>query len=141
MVICHTKNSMLPVYSLSILLNGLAGFILIFGKEEAETGALALSFNNETIRLIIGVLAFVTGILKILSPMKSILVVGDLFPALAGLAGGFILAFEFYIRRKTVHSLPAEQIGELIRKYRKITGLSCITAAALHLFFYPIIFL
>ena len=131
-----------PIYFLSIALNALVGYILVFGKEEAEEGALSLNFDSETTRLLIGVLAAVTGLLKILSPVAGdVPVVGDLVPALTGLGGGFILAFEFYRRRNTVHSSAMERIAELIAKNRKLSGFVCLGAAVLHLIFYPVLFL
>ena len=135
---------MLPVYFLSILLNALAGYILAFEKEEAVNGSLSFSLNNETVRLVIGGLAFVTGILKILSPVAgNVPVVGDLFPALAGIAGGFILIFDFY-RSRTADSPLAdflERAASLAGKNRKPCGFICMGAAALHFIFYSVIFL
>ena len=135
---------MLPVYLLSVVLNALTGIILSFCKEEPEAGALSFSLDNETVRLAVGGLSFIAGILKILSPVHgNVPVVGDLFPALAGLAGGFILLFDFY-RSKAPDSVAVERmerITELIGRNRKILGFVCIAAAALHFIFYPIIFL
>ena len=133
---------MLPVYFLSIALNALVGYILAFGKEEAEEGALSLNLDSETTRLLIGVLAAITGLLKILSPVAGdIPVVGDLVPALAGLGGGFILAIEFYRRRNTVHSSAMERIEEFTAKNRKLAGFVCLGAAAIHLIFFSVLFL
>jgi hypothetical protein len=135
---------MLPVYFMSILFNALTGYILAFGKEETDAGSLSLSLNNETVRLIIGGLSFITGILKILSPVSgNVPIIGDLFPALAGLTGGFILIYDFY-RSKAPDTTAAdymERIASLVGRNRKITGLACIGAAALHFIFYPIVFL
>ena len=135
---------MLPVYLLSVVLNALTGIILSFCKEEPETGAVSFSLDNETVRFAIGGLSFITGLLKILSPVHgNVPVVGDLFPALAGLAGGFILLFDFY--RSKAPDSPAvermERIIAIIGHNRKIIGFVCITAAGLHFIFYPIIFL
>jgi len=133
---------MLPIYFLSIALNAVVGYILTFGKEEAEGEALSLNVDSETTRLLVGVLAAVTGLLKILSPVAgSVPVVGDLVPALTALGGGFILAFEYFRRRNTVHSLSAERIEGLIAKNRKLAGFVCLGAAAIHLIFYPVLFL
>ena len=137
---------MLPVYLLSVVLNGLVGIILAFCKEETETGAMSFSLNNETTRLVIGVLSFVTGILKILSPVQvhgNIPVLGDLFPALAGLAGGFVLVFEYYRSKASDASILdyMERISSLITRQRKIAGFVCIAVAVLHFIFYPIILL
>jgi len=133
---------MLPIYFLSIALNALVGYILVFGREEAESGTLSLNLDSETTRLLIGVLAAVMGLLKILSPVAgNIPVVGDLIPALAGLGGGFILAFEYFRRRNTVYSSGAERIEGLIAKNRKLAGFICLGAAVIHLIFFPVLFL
>ena len=137
---------MLLIYLLSVVLNALVGLILSFCQEEAEPGALSLSLNNETVRLIIGALSFLTGILKILSPVRApgnIPVLGDLLPALVGLAGGFILLFEFYRRKAPDSSVFdfLERVAALIERNRKISGYICIAVAALHAIFYQVIFL
>jgi len=132
---------MLPIYVLSILLNGIVGYTLVFGKEEAETEGLRFSVNNETFRIVIGGLSFLIGVLKILSPVQgNVPILGDLIPALAGLAGGFILLFDFYCRRNDLDTITAERIERSVKKYRKIAGCACIGTAALHLFFYQVIF-
>jgi hypothetical protein len=133
---------MLPIYFLSILLNILCGYLFAFSGNETEKEGLSFHLNNETVRLVIGVLCLLTGILKILSPVGgNVPVVGDLVPALANLAGGFILAFEFYRNRSTVDSMAAERIGEIIEKNRKLTGFVCLAAGVLHFIFYSVLFL
>ena len=135
---------MLPVYLFSIVFNGLTGLILAFAKEETEEGALSLSLNNEKLRLIVGILGFITGILKILSPVAgNYPVVGDLFPALVGLAGGFILVFEFYRYKAPASSVVdfLDRVASILVWNRKISGFICIAAAVLHIIFYQLIFL
>lgn len=134
----YTKT-MPPVYCLSIIFNGLSGYLLAFGGDAGEEGPL-LSLRNKTVRLVIGVVTALMGLLKILSPVEgSVPVVGDLVPALAGLAGGFILVFESY--RGARDFIAAERIGELVEKHKKGTGYVCVGAAALHLIFYSVLFL
>jgi hypothetical protein len=133
---------MLPIYFLSIAANALTGYTLAFGKEEAEGGNISFSLDGETMRLLIGVVSVVLGFLKLLSPVEgNAPVVGDLIPALAGLCGGLILAFEFYRRRTTLESPGMEKIVEFIAKNRKIIGFFCLGAAVLHLFFFNLLFL
>ena len=135
---------MLPIYSLSILINSLVGLILIIGNEEADTGGFSFSLNNETIRLVAGFIALITGVLKILSPVAgNVPIVGDLFPALTGIAGGLILIFEFY-RNKAPDSSALdymERIAAIIMRNRKLSGIVCLGVSAIHLIFYPVIFL
>ena len=138
---------MLPVYFLSIALNLIAGYILAFRKEETSSDGLFFSLDNETIRVVIGIFAFITGILKILSPVTvpgNIFLLGDLFPALAGIAGGFLLALQFYRSRESAESDSLERIAALTAfadKNKKLIGIVCIVSAPVHLFFYPILFL
>jgi len=142
---------------MSILFNALAGYILVLGNNDIETEGWSFSLNNQKIRLGIGILAFTTGILKILSPVtENIPVVGDLFPALAGLAGGCILILEYFPGKTAANSAgftddfgddppPARGIKRLISalaiKHKKIIGIFCLITAPLHLVFYPVIFL
>ncbi|MDR2313493.1 MAG: hypothetical protein LBE02_03075 [Spirochaetaceae bacterium] len=132
---------MLPVYFLSIAINVLVGLLFILNREDAK-GVLFPALADETVRLGVGILAVITGFLKILSPVAgSIPVVGDLVPALANLAGGLILVFEFYRNRSTIASPAAEQIEKFVDGNRKLTGFICIIAAALHFIFSSILFL
>jgi hypothetical protein len=133
---------MLPFYLLSIVLNVFLGYVLAFCDETVEPGALALKFDNETLRLVTGGLSMGTGVLKLLSPVAgSVPVAGDLFPALANLAGGFILVFEFYRNRSSIITGAPERLGEFLEKKRKFAGFCCLAAAGLHFIFYPVLFL
>jgi hypothetical protein len=132
---------MLPFYFLTILFNAVSGYVLAFRKEEVR-GDFSFSFDNDVFRLVLGAASIFTGLLKVLSPVTgNVPVVGDLVPALANLAGGFILAFDYYRSRTTVHSEAAEKLWFLIEKNRKIAGFVSIGAAALHFVFYSVLFL
>ena len=149
---------MLQAYFMSILFNALAGYLLVLGTENIETEGWSFSLNNQKIRLCIGILTFTTGILKILSPVKeNVPVVGDLFPALAGLAGGCILILQYFPGKTAANTAdsgdftddfgddPPRGIKRLISalaiKHKKIIGIFCLITAPLHLVFYPVIFL
>jgi hypothetical protein len=134
---------MLPFYFLTILFNGLTGYILAFcGEEARDEGGFAFSFYNEIFRLVLGALSVFTGLMKLLSPVAgNFPVIGDMLPALANFAGGFILLFEYYRSRTTLGSNAAERIGVFVVKYRKITGFAALSAAALHFVLYPAPFL
>ncbi|MDR1506910.1 MAG: hypothetical protein LBI67_07375 [Treponema sp.] len=136
---------MLPFYFLTILLNAITGYILAFrGEETRDGGGFSLSFNNEVFRLALGAASIFTGLLKILSPIRAdgnLLIIGDIVPALANLAGGLILVFEYYRNRTTVQSEAAEKIGRIVEKNRKLAGFVSIAAAVLHFIFSPVLFL
>ncbi|MDR0585838.1 MAG: hypothetical protein LBG26_01210 [Treponema sp.] len=134
---------MLPFYLLTILFNAVSGYVLAFRQEEThEENGFSFSFDNEVFRLILGAASIFTGIFKILSPVGgNIPVIGDLVPALANLAGGFILVFEYYRNRTTVRSEAVEKMGDIIEKNRKIAGFISLGAAVLHFVFYSVPFL
>ena len=137
---------MVQLYFLSIVLSGLAGFLFVFADLEednsAENGA-KFSFIGGGFRLIVGILAAVTGILKLLSPMEGMPILGDLLPALAGLGAGFMLIFGFY-RERSPHVDSEEKInrfGEVALHYKKAVGIALLAVALLHFLFPSALFL
>ncbi|MDR1127842.1 MAG: hypothetical protein LBL20_00900 [Treponema sp.] len=146
---------MVQFYFLSILLNALAGFFLVSGfmndagKGEGG-GSPAYSGNphipaflkNESLRLVIGVLCMVVGLLKILSSTQGdIPVIGDLFPALAGLMAGFVLAFDFYRNRSSLEENRPAGFGQFLLNHKKAIGFTAIASAALHFLFPSVLLL
>ena len=130
---------MLQFYFLSIFFNALTGFLIVSGDSDGipEFGKKFFSAKDETFRLVAGILAAVTGFLKILSPIEGdIPVIGDIVPALAGFLSGFVLVFEYYRVRSTVN-LPeqTEKIDRILLRNKKILGVAAIVTAALHFIF------
>jgi len=129
---------MLQFYFLSVVLNGLAGFILISKNEdgglEFKSG---FSLKDETFCFVVGILAAVTGLLKILSPVEGdVRVIGDLIPALFGFMTGFILVFEYYRNRLSIdESEQSEKIDRILVGNKRIIGIAAIIAAVLHFLF------
>lgn len=129
---------MLQFYLLSVVMNALAGFILITRDEndilEFKGG---FSFKDETFRFVIGILSMITGLLKILSPVQGDFpVIGDLVPAAAGFFAGFILIFEYYRNRTSFGTTEnSERIDRILVSNKKIIGFAAIVTAALHFLF------
>jgi uncharacterized membrane-anchored protein len=129
-------------YFLSIVFNGLAGFLFVFEDSRADNSAennRKLSVIGDGFRLILGILAAITGILKLLLPMGGIPILGDLVPALAGIAAGFILIYSFY-RERSAESIDDNQekinhLGEIFLHHRKTTGIILLASAVLHFLF------
>ena len=127
---------MIQLYFLSIVFNGLAGFLFVFGdlggSDSAEDNK-KVSFVGSGFRLIIGILALITGILKLLSPME-VLIFGDLLPALAGITAGFMLIYGFYRERSS--NVDSEEkinrLGETVLHYKKAIGILLLASALLH---------
>jgi len=142
---------MVQLYLLSIILNGLTGFLLIFGDPDKDESASAPASNGFKsflsswgFRLVVGILAAITGVLKFLSPINNKTpILGDMLPALGGLTAGFILIFGFYRENSTRSDTGGklDQIGDTFLQYRKIAGVSLLVIAALHFLFPTALFL
>ena len=124
------------LYFLSIVLNGFAGFLFLFGDlggNDPDGSGKKFAFVGSGFRLIIGILALLTGILKLLYPME-VLIFGDLLPALAGIIAGFMLIYGFYRERSS--NVDSEEkinrLGESVLHYKKAIGIVLLVAALLH---------
>ena len=129
---------MVQLYFLSILFNGFAGYVLIT-QEKWDMGSLedSMKFSprNGTFRLVLGILAALTGLLKLLSPFDgSLPFLGDLVPAVFGLAGGFTLVFGFY--REHEESVGSDgkldKLGDTLLRWKKVLGYALIASSLLH---------
>jgi hypothetical protein len=128
---------MIQFYFLSVFLNALAGYALALGDEQGELGIKSgFSLSDETVRLVLGILCMVTGLLKLLSPAESGLpILGDLLPAAAGLLTGFAMVLEYYHSHATVESDQAGRLYERFSRNKKLLGFIAIVSAALHFLF------
>jgi|UniRef100_A0A7C3IG57 TctA family transporter len=134
---------MIQFYFLSIICNALAGYALITDAEAKSSilDGIRSYVLDETFRLVLGVLTMVVGFFKILSVIRGdIPVIGDLFPAAAGLAAGFSLLFEFYKSRSTIIDEKTEQIESFLSANRKWVGYGAIAAAGAHFLFPTVLF-
>jgi hypothetical protein len=141
---------MIQFYFLSILFNVLAGvFLVTESSRDADKGesfsghpAIPAFLKNESLRLILGVLCMVMGLLKILSSTKGdIPVIGDLFPAVAGLVAGFVLVFDFYRNQSSLEEDQTTNAGRFLLTHKKAVGFAAIAAAALHFLFPSVLLL
>lgn len=130
---------MVQLYFLSILCNGLCGFILFADNNEETVTKFQFPVNNPTFHLILGIISAVTGVLKLLSPsMDRIPVIGDLVPAAAGIIAGFVMIFGIY--RKDITSSAGggqsgkslEDLGSALLSFRKPLGLVLLAIALIH---------
>ncbi|MCL2374085.1 MAG: hypothetical protein FWC65_02430 [Treponema sp.] len=135
---------MLQFYFLSIAMNALAGYILLKGDDDDGLVVFkgGFSFKNDTFRLVVGIVAALTGLMKILSVIEGdVPVIGDLFPAMAGLLAGFLLIFEYYRTRASAEAVDGvDKIDRLLVANKKVIGGAAIVAAVLH-FLFPTVLL
>ena len=136
---------MYQLYLISIVVNVLIGFLLIFshtGDNYSTEKKLKFSLASGGFRLLLGIAAAITGVLKLFIPVEnrngtSIYILGDLLPALAGIAAGFVLIFDFYRENSSKADLDGQldRIGEQFLNHKKIIGFGLIAVSVLHFFF------
>jgi len=138
---------MIQLYFLSILCNGITGYLLVSGNE-GEKDTLPQIFNSSTFYLVLGILSSVTGILKLLSPIPSsadavrgVLIFGDFIPAVAGIAAGITLIFGLYRKNEAENPGQLDRIGTSLLALRRPLGLALMGAALIHFIFGEILFL
>jgi len=135
---------MIQFYFLSVLLNGLAGYILFTGDEgEVLEFKSGFSLKDETFKFVLGILLVVTGLLKLLSPIEGdIPIIGDFIPGIVSFLAGFVLIFEYYRNRSSLDtSEHTERIDRVLVKNKKIIGMAAIIAAVLHFLFPKVLLL
>jgi uncharacterized membrane-anchored protein len=123
----------MQLYFLSVVLNAAAGYILFTDdkREPAAEQTFAPNPANPVFRLILGIVTMIMGVLSILAS-TDIPVVGDIFPALAGLGSGFALVFGYYRSKSTIASEKADKTGKAIELYKKPLGIVTMVIAFLH---------
>ena len=137
---------MIQLYLLSILCNGLSGYILFAGNEDAtdtDKKSFQFSIENPVFHLVLGILCAVTGFLKLLSPtMDGILLLGDLVPAASGIVAGLLMIFGIYRKgSSSVNEGQLERIGANLLRFRKPVGLGLIISSLIHFLFPQALFL
>jgi len=138
---------MIQLYVLSIVCNGLAGYVLFLDDDSINEKTI-FSLSGSTFHLVLGILSAVTGVLKLLSPIphnitstQGIIILGDLVPALAGLAAGLMLIFGIYRQNMSAKSGELDRLGVSLLAFRKPIGLGLIAVALVHFLFPQILFL
>jgi hypothetical protein len=138
---------MIQLYFLSVLCNGLSGYILFTeddGDGDELSGKSPVSVNSPTFHLVLGIISIVTAILKILSPTasstgKSIFLFGDLLPVAAGLIAGLLLIFGIYRQNvsspETVNSSSLDRFAVTLLQSRKVVAIVLLTVAVIHFIF------
>ena len=156
---------MIQFYLLSVLLNLLAGFYMFFSAHDAiydeispidsdednssskpdfsDKGGnlfsriVGISENSDDklFRIVVGGLSFLIAMIKLFSPVRGIVIIGDFLPAVAGLAAAANILLGYYMNSV---SSPVN-LPPLIRKVlvdgQKFVGIFCIAAAVLHFLF------
>jgi predicted benzoate:H+ symporter BenE len=133
---------MIQLYFLSIVCNGLAGYVLFAGSDSKIREKTNFSINNTTFYLVLGIISIVTGVLKLLSPtLDGIPILGDLLPAAAGVIAGIMLIFGIYRQDTSEKSGELDRFGTSLLAFRKPIGLALMAVALVHFLFPQALFL
>ena len=124
---------MLQFYFLSVFFNLLAGFVLV----NDQKNFIELSLLKEHVfRLVLGILCAATGVIKLFVVVHtSAVIVGDLIPAVAGMAAGVTLFIQ-----DDNEKLP-EWFKKVFIANKFIVGIVCLAVALLHFVFPGALFL
>ena len=139
---------MIQFYLLSVVLN-IAGGYALCADAPAPIGepfeGVRLFFVDRTVRLVLGILMAVTGILKLLYAIRGDLpIVGDFLPAIAGVAGGLTLLIELYNRpehRDEAATRIPRKAETLFMSNRAVIGTAAIITGVVHFAFPTVLFL
>jgi hypothetical protein len=131
---------MYQIYFLSIFINLIVGIVLargiIAGKFPAAGNFFEAIGDAGLFRLAGGIAAAAVGILRLLLVTAGdVLLVGDLVPALAGIAGGTILLFEYFREKNLTFPAPVTRCADFLIAGKSVWGIIAIAAAVLHFFF------
>ena len=125
---------MMQFYLLSIFANVLAGLTLM-SDYFAERFKAFLPFRDlfaqKNVKTGIGISAFVVGFIKILLPVQTV-VVGDLLPALAGMAMGASLIVGLLRERTKVSAETVDNLEKTVVTYQVPLGIAGLVVSALH---------
>ena len=138
---------MLQLYFLSILCNGLTGYVLFAGNDNKASENAGFSIKNSTFYLILGIISGVVGILKLLSPIPrldfspGIIILGDLVPAGGGIIAALMLIFGIYRQDTSLKTGELERIGVNLLTFRKPIGIGLMIIAIVHFLFGQLLFL
>jgi hypothetical protein len=156
---------MAQLYFLSIILNLVAGFVLVMrekkngmestGVDDPEmdpetsgrTGTTKKEFSfqdlavNKGFHFFIGTVTFIIGVFKLLASYDGIVIVGDLLPAAAGVVLGGMLFVDYFKSTTTVQSEIIDRLEQVFLRNKKYFGAAGIAVAIVHFIFPQIVLL
>jgi hypothetical protein len=125
---------MMQFYFLSVFVNLLAALVLsgeYLGSKMKNLEPLMTALSVRGARLGVGIAAFLVGFLKLLIP-QDVPVVGDLLPALGGMAMGAALFFEYMKERGDKTEEEMSSLEKLAVGYKVPLGLAGGIISVLH---------
>ncbi|MDR2588148.1 MAG: hypothetical protein LBC67_01860 [Spirochaetales bacterium] len=137
---------MYQIYYLSVTVNLIVGIALSAKLIESKFPAVGKMIDafaeNGVLRLWLGILATAVGVLKLLLVTDGDMrIVGDLFPALAGIFAGLSLVLEHYREKGAVFAPMVSRAADFLIGYKPLWGILAFAAAVLHFLFHGALFL
>jgi len=131
---------MAQFYLLSVVTTVLSGLVLSGDYLGARLPALATFrawSESRGAAMTLGLATAIIGFIKffVRAPGDSVAVVGDLLPALAGLAVGLTLFFEAMLRKPAASEGKVEKVAKAVLTYRVPVGLVGVAIAVVHFLF------
>ena len=127
---------MVQFYALSVFVNIFTGLLLSTDAKSEKMGILVKVsevLQEKGTRFVLGLFAVLIGFFKILTPTAGdVPVVGDLFPALSGLAMGAVLLVDFFKTSSDVSSDTIDKVDSVLAGNRKYFGIAGILSGVLH---------
>ncbi len=129
---------MVQFYFLSVLCNCIAGYMFAFGSDQDIAvdnikPNEKFGFLNKNFLLILGIITFITGVFKLITPFHSkVPVFGDLIPAVAGIVSGFCLLLDYYNDVTTVPIALPEKLDSILVKSRRYVGIIVMASSVIH---------
>ena len=134
-------GAMLPFYYLSVTTNLIMGLILVFSAKDKEEFNIKYPFLHEpTFLLVLIIFSGIAAVFKLLSPVAgSVPIIGDIVPALAGLAGCTV--FFHYWSTESGNQVTLPPFLTAITEFERPIGYFCLAAGIIHLLFSQVLFL
>lgn len=128
---------MLQFYFLSIVSNFFAGVSLSsdwIARRIPTLASLMAALSGRSAKLSGGLASLLVGVGTLFVPVEGPLIIGDLFPSVAGMAMGIALLFEVFKQDAVLPVERTEKAEKVPVGYRTTLGVLGIIAAILHFF-------
>jgi len=127
---------MAQLYLLSVVANIVAGLALsadYLGERVAFLSGWGKVRESRSMAVTVGAVALIVGVLKLIvrSPGETVVIVGDLLPALGGIGLGLILLGES-MRKGVAEKTGVDKVTDVVLTYRVPVGIAGIVLGLLH---------
>ena len=134
---------MMQFYLLAVVLCAICGYLFTF----ANSKNLVLIENtenvqiNKTFSLVIGLLCLLTGVIKLISPVRGVPIFGDFLPALALFFASICNLIDFYQATTTVELVLPKIFETILQENRRYGGIIILIIAILHFLLPGVLFI